>query len=111
MKLVGPKVKFKDGDYAMVPYGSGGKKIHQGLEAFPGTEWMKMEITEKIFNGCDCYPWREVFAWLPVKTINGKYVWMRKVYKQKYWAVWGSHFHMSPVVEYGTVFDILTHEK
>lgn len=111
MKLVGPKVKFSDGMYAMVPYGLKGKKIHEGLRAFPGTEWIKMEITEKIFDGCDSYRWREIFAWLPVKTINGKYVWMRKVYKQKYWAVWGTGFHMEPIIEYGTIFDILTDEK
>ena len=107
MKLVGPKVKFSDGEYAIVPYGSGGKKIHQGLEAFPGTEWKKMEITERITDGCDCYPWRETFAWLPVKTISGRRVWLKKIYKQKFWAVWGHRFHMSPVVEYAELFDML----
>ena len=66
-----------------------------------------MEITEKIYNGCDCYPWRPVFAWLPVKTIHGKYVWFKKIYKRKYWAVWGASFHMEPIVEYGELFDIL----
>ena len=66
-----------------------------------------MEITEKIYNGCDCYPWRPIFAWLPVKTIHGKYVWFKKIYKRKYWAVWGASFHMEPVVEYGELFDIL----
>jgi hypothetical protein len=64
-------------------------------------------ITEKIFTGPDCYTWREVFAWLPVKTISGKRIWLKKVYKQKYWAVWGRGFHMEPEVEYGDVFDIL----
>ncbi len=67
-----------------------------------------MQITERIFNGPDCYPWREVFAWWPVKTISGRYIWFKKVYKQRYYAVWGqTGFHMEPVVEYGTVFDIL----
>lgn len=66
-----------------------------------------MEITSKIFDGADCYPWREVFAWWPVRTISGRRVWLKPVYKQKYWAVWGTGFHMEPRVEYGTVFDIL----
>jgi hypothetical protein len=66
-----------------------------------------MEITERIYNGCDCYPWRPVFAWLPVKTIHGRYVWFKKIYKRKYWAVWGASFHMEPIVEYGELFDIL----
>lgn len=73
----------------------------------PGV-WQPMEITEKLFDGPDCYTWREVFAYRPVKTISGKWVWMRKIYKQRYWAVWGSGFHMEPHVEYGELFDILT---
>ena len=66
-----------------------------------------MQITQRIYDGCDCYPWRETFALWPVKTIGGKYVWLRKVYKRKFWVVWGSGFHMEPHVEYGTLFDIL----
>jgi len=66
-----------------------------------------MEITARIYNGCDCYPWMEVFAWLPIKTIGGKRIWLRKVYKRKFWAVWGNGFHMEPEVEYGELFDVL----
>lgn len=66
-----------------------------------------MEITSRIYDGCDCYPWRPVFAWLPVKTVTGKYVWLKKIYKRKFWIVWGASFHMEPVVEYGDLFDIL----
>jgi len=32
---------------------------------------------------------------LAVKTIKSKYIWGRKVYKQRFWAVWGTGFHMS----------------
>lgn len=70
-----------------------------------------MEITERIWDGVDCYPWREVFAIWPVKTIGGKYIWFKKVYKRKFWAVWGTGFHMEPVVEYATVFDMITAEE
>jgi hypothetical protein len=66
-----------------------------------------MEITQRIFDGPDCYEWREVFAWLPVKTISGKIVWWNRVYKQRYWAVWGTSFHMEPHVEYAELFEIL----
>mgnify|MGYP003344973256 CR=1 FL=1 len=66
-----------------------------------------MEITQRIYNGPDCYQWREIFAFLPVKTISGKYVWLRKVYKRKFWAVWGTGFHMEPHVEYAELFDML----
>lgn len=82
------------------------------MPAPPGYEWVKisdMEITSKIFNGPDCYPWREVYAWLPVKTISGKYVWGKKVYKRKFWAVWGTGFHMEPMEEYATVFDMINY--
>ena len=66
-----------------------------------------MIITERIFNGPDCYPWREVYAWLPVRTISGKIVWGQKIYKQRFWAVWGTGFHMEPQVEYAELFEIL----
>lgn len=66
-----------------------------------------MTTNERIYNGADCYPWREVFAYLPVKTITGKYVWCKKVYKQRFWIVWGTSFHMEPEVEYATLIEIL----
>jgi hypothetical protein len=66
-----------------------------------------MDITEKLYGGPDCYHWRPVFAWLPVKTVTGNRVWLKKIYKQKYWAVWGTGFHMSPQVEYAELFDII----
>ena len=73
--------------------------------------WKKLEVTQRITNGADCYPWRPVFALWPVKTISGKYVWFRKVYKQRFWAVWGTGFHMEPCVEYAELFDILEDGK
>ena len=66
-----------------------------------------MNITQIITDGADCYPWREVFALWPVKTINGKYVWWKKVFKRKVWIVWGVSFHMEPEVQYATVFDLV----
>lgn len=66
-----------------------------------------MKITQIITDGADCYPWHEVYAWLPVKTITGKYVWRQKVYKRKVWVVWGTGFHMEPTVQYATLFDML----
>lgn len=67
-----------------------------------------MEITERIYDGADCYPWREVFAFWPVKTVSGKYVWLQKINKRRFWVVWGTGFHMEPEVEYATIFDILS---
>lgn len=67
----------------------------------------EMEITQRIHDGADCYPWRKTFAIWPVKTISGRYVWMQTVYKQRFWAVWGNGFHMEPEVEYATLFDML----
>jgi hypothetical protein len=60
-----------------------------------------------IEDGCDCYPWREVYTWLPVKTITGKKIWMEKVYKRKVWVVWGTGFHMEPEVQYATILELL----
>ena len=66
-----------------------------------------MEITQRLWNGPDCYTWREVFAFTPVKTIGGKWIWLKKIYKQRCWVVWGTGFHMEPHVEYGTLFDVI----
>lgn len=68
-----------------------------------------MKVTSIITNGCDCYPWHEVFAWWPVKTISGKRIWWEKVYKRRVWLVWGTGFHMEPEVQYATVFDMINH--
>lgn len=70
-------------------------------------EYATMNVTQIITDGADCYPWHEVYAWLPVKTIAGKYVWRQKVYKRKVWVVWGTGFHMEPTVQYATLFDML----
>lgn len=72
-----------------------------------GQETVELEITERIFNGADCYSWRKTFALWPVKTVSGRYVWLKTVYKQRFWAVWGKGFHMEPWVEYATLFEIL----
>ena len=69
-----------------------------------------MEITQRIHDGADCYPWRKTFALWPVKTIGGKYAWLRTVYKQKFWVVWGKGFHMEPHVEYAELFEVLAND-
>lgn len=66
-----------------------------------------MNITQVITDGADCYPWREIYAWLPVKTISGRYVWREKIYKRKIWVVWGASFHMEPQVEYATLLEMI----
>jgi len=105
------KVKFKDGTYTWVKPNTGGKKTHAGLDAPPGWEWKKLEITQRIYDGPDCYPWRRTFAIWPVTTINGRRIWLKTVYKRRFWAVWGTTgFHMEPEVEYAELFDVLTNE-
>lgn len=84
-----------------------GIKIAWGRSVGFNLELQTMQVTERIFDGPDCYTWREVFAWLPVKTVSGKIVWMKRIYKQRYWAVWGTNFHMTTQVEYAEFVDIL----
>jgi hypothetical protein len=74
----------------------------------PGKKYVETQI---ITDGADCYPWREVFAYLPKKTVSGKRVWWRRVYKRKVWVVWGTGFHMEPEVQYATAFDLLTYRN
>ena len=70
-----------------------------------------VEITQRIHDGADCYPWRRTFALWPVKTIGGRWIWLKPVYKQKFWAVWGKGFHMEPEVEYAELFEVLSNEN
>ena len=84
-----------------------GRSIGWNIE-LQGYKKHKMEYTI-ITDGADCYPWREVFAFWPVKTVSGKYVWLRKIYKQRFWVVWGTGFLMEPQVEYAELFDILNY--
>lgn len=70
----------------------------------PGKKYMETTV---ITDGAGCYPWREIFAWWPVKTSKGKKVWWRKVYKRRVWVVWGTGFHMEPSIQYAELFDIL----
>lgn len=84
------------------------KETGRWFQRMPGTiegwKYMKARI---LTDGVDCYPWRPVFAWWPVKTIGGQYVRLRQIYKRRFWVVWGRGFHMEPTVEYGEMFDIL----
>lgn len=73
-----------------------------------GYKKRKMEYTI-IEDGANCYPWREVFAWWPVKTVTGRGVWWKRVYKRKVWVVWGTGFHMEPETQYATAFDLITY--
>jgi hypothetical protein len=63
--------------------------------------------SEIIEGGPGCYPWRPVFAWWPVTTITGKRVWWCKLYKRRVWIVWGTGFHMEPINQFATLFEIL----
>lgn len=82
-----------------------------GMDKFNPASGQKYMEKTVIKNGADSYPWREIFAWLPVKTITGKYVWGEKVFKRKFWVVWGTGFHMEPEVEYATLFEILADDE
>ncbi len=86
-----------------------GRSIGWNIE-LQGYKKRKMEYTI-IEDGADCYPWREVFAWWPVKTVTGRGVWWKRVYKRKVWVVWGTGFHMEPETQYATAFDLLTYEE
>ena len=76
------------------------------LNPNPGKNYMEYTI---VANGANCYPWREVYAWWPVKTINGERVWAERLFKRRVWVVWGTGFHMEPETQYATVFDLIAH--
>lgn len=66
----------------------------------------------KHFDGYpNCYRWKKTFAWWPRRTVSGNVIWLRTVYKQRFYTALGPpighSFHMEPFVEYGELFDIL----
>jgi hypothetical protein len=60
-----------------------------------------------VHSGFDCYPWTEVFAWMPVRTISGKRVWLKKVYRRRAWVVRHYGLIIESTTQYGTLFDML----
>jgi hypothetical protein len=83
---------------------------YNGAAKFLPDNQSLMEITQIIIDGANCHPWRKVYVWWPVKTINGERVWGERVFKRKVWVVWGTGFHMEPHVQYATVFDLITYD-
>lgn len=71
----------------------------------------KLEITQRIHDGVDCYPWIKTFVIWPRRSITGKPLFWTWAYKRRFWAVWGTGFHMEPEVEYATILEILTDER
>lgn len=91
----------------------GVKSNGRWFQRMPGTEegWKYMEITQRIHNWPDCYPWRKTFLLIPRRSITGQELWMTVAYKRRYWAVWGTGYHYEPHVEYATMFEILADQR
>lgn len=53
-------------------------------------------------------PWYEVYAWFPHKTVSGKWIWLKPIYKRQ--VCRSNGFIEVPCTEYGNVFDILVEE-
>jgi hypothetical protein len=70
-------------------------------------DYKKLEITQIITDGADCYPWTKTFIIWPRKTIKGQYIGWQWAYKRRVWVVWGTGFHMEPETQYATLFDLL----
>ena len=77
-----------------------------GMYKLKSSGFKPMETTI-ITDGAGCYPWTAHFAWRPVKTVTGLRAWGVKVYRRRVWIVWNTGFHMEPVMQYATLFEIL----
>ena len=49
--------------------------------------------------------WVQTFAFLPHRTISGRWVWLKKVYCRRVWVYTG--FIDEPETQYGDLFDML----
>ena len=52
--------------------------------------------------------WQKTFAILPKRTISGRIVWLKPIYRRRVWIYTG--FIDEPDVQYGDLFDILKDE-
>ena len=49
--------------------------------------------------------WREYYAVLPTKDINGKWHWLKPMFYRRVWTI---HYdHLEPETEYATIFDVI----
>lgn len=51
------------------------------------------------------HDWVQTFAFLPHRTIGGRWVWLKKIYCRRVWVYTG--FVDEPETQYGNMFDIL----
>lgn len=70
-----------------------------------------LEVTQRIYDGADCYPWTRTFVVWPRRSILGAPLFWEWAYKRRVWIVWGSGFHMEPEVEYATILEIMTNPE
>lgn len=50
--------------------------------------------------------WKRVFAWWPVETVSGQWVWLKRVYRGTYDSIYGQGH------EYATLVDLIRmHER
>jgi hypothetical protein len=55
--------------------------------------------------------WYPSFALLPHRTINGRWIWLRRCFKRRVWRGSDVSFHIEPFTEYAdTLFDILAED-
>lgn len=68
-----------------------------------------MGASVDMFTGYDKIygPWVEVFAWFPVKTVDGDIKWLSKVYQRQIKnIIYGGNCY-----EYGTLLDVMRCEN
>jgi len=101
------KVKFKDGLYTLTSDVTQGPSIHEGVAAWPGWVWKKMEITKVEFPDKSCHDWKLVFIFWPVKSVSGQRLFWQRAYRRKCVAIWNDGLHQDSITQYATLFDIM----
>jgi hypothetical protein len=81
-------------------------KMVQTTQPIPQLNGHHLEPTI-IEDGADCYPWTECFIWWPTKSVMGNTLFWIKGCKRRVWVMWGTGFHMEPITQYATVFELL----
>jgi hypothetical protein len=50
-------------------------------------------------------PWTQMFVVWPRRTLGGRWVWLRQIYRRRVWRYTG--FRDEPFTEFGDLFDVL----
>lgn len=79
------------------------QRFNQLREMYEGGTYTAGGITQQ---GPFFTPWKQWFAWRPVRTLSGELAWMRKIYRRAYEKTYVNHDDWTRY-QYGSLLDVI----